>query len=125
MNLPKILVVDDFQEIRELLQIFLNQASYEVIEAESGKDALAKLNSNHIDLILTDVRMPDGDGMYLLKEVRKKYKDLPVFIMSGYTDFSIEDFKREGATGFLNKPLEVEGVVKSINQHFGRAEKFP
>ena len=79
-----ILVVDDEEGLREGLSKLLEDEGYIVVCAESGEQALEVLQHKHVDLILTDMRMPGISGIDLLKKVREKHGDIGVIILTGY-----------------------------------------
>ena len=90
-----IMVVDDSASLRQVVKIALNGAGYDVIEACDGRDALKKLNGVKINLIVSDVNMPNMDGITFVKEVKKtsNYKFTPIIML---TTESQADKKREG-----------------------------
>ncbi len=116
----KILVVDDSAAIRQSVTYTLEQAGYETVTAEDGKDGLGKLGDGPFDLILTDVNMPNMDGITLVREVRSMpdYKFTPVVVLTTESQGSkMEEGKAAGATGWIVKPFDAEkllGVVKKL-----------
>lgn len=115
-----ILVVDDSAAIRQSITFVLQQGGYDVVEAVDGKDGLEKLNANNAQLIITDVNMPNMDGITFTKEVRKteKFKFIPVIILTTESQNSkMEEGKAAGATGWIVKPFSADkllGVVKKV-----------
>lgn len=112
-----ILVVEDEAQIRELVVEMLNSKGYNVIAADSGKRAI-ELYKNHrdeIELILTDVLMPEMDGRKLVQNLTSIKDDKKVLFMSGYTDSIIE---REGIldpeTHFIQKPFSPLDLINKI-----------
>jgi len=104
-----ILVVDDEKNIREGLGKALELESYNVVLAEDGKAALAKMNKHEIDLVLTDLRMPNMSGEDLLKKVASSYPTVPVIILTGHgTVENAVMAMRAGAYDFLTKPVNLE-----------------
>lgn len=101
--LPVILVVDDEPEVRALLRQAL--ATYCVVEAANGKEALERLAAKPADLILTDLRMPVMDGFELLAAVRRQFPDLPVLAISGFLDE--DDISGQGFDDFIEKPVSL------------------
>lgn len=79
-----VLIVDDSETIRELLTAILKSRGFEIIEAESGSDALRKLNGYRPDMVITDIDMPDMNGIDLIKKLKEKkaYKDIPIIVLS-------------------------------------------
>jgi CheY-like chemotaxis protein len=74
-----ILVVDDEEGIQSILMEYLREFKYLVVQAKKGKEALDILESNHVDLVISDIRMPIMDGMQLLREIKKVKKKNPLF----------------------------------------------
>ena len=118
MSNKKILVVEDDQLLGESLKELLEAFDFETYLASSGKNAMKFFengNDKGIDVILSDVRMPDGDGMYLLEEISKKDFTKPKFIfLTGYADFSFENVKEKGCCAILTKPLDLEQLLEII-----------
>ena len=113
----KILVADDNESIRWMLVQTLLQAGYHVIEAANGKIALALLGDKAVDLILSDIDMPEGDGFYLLKEIKTRFsQQIPVVFISGNTSVSIADAKALGAQGLFPKPFHARDLIDWIRQ---------
>ena len=79
-----ILVVDDEKNIRSGLAEAISLEGYDVIEAENGKAAWEKMNSNNVDLLLTDLRMPEMTGEELIRKVRASYPKLPIIVLTGH-----------------------------------------
>lgn len=107
-----ILVVDDEKNIREGVQLFLQDEGYEVAIASNGKEAISLLNSIEIDLILTDLRMSPINGEKLLQHIITRYPALPVVVITGHG--SIEgavDAIHKGAYDFLTKPVNLDMLL--------------
>ncbi|HEX4476601.1 MAG TPA: sigma-54 dependent transcriptional regulator [Polyangiaceae bacterium] len=119
MMLPErkqILVVDDEPNLRRVLSAQLARDGYDVHTAEDGAEGIQILNDNHIDLVITDLRMPKVDGMELLRRALKMDADLPVVMITahGTVDNAVEALKT-GAFDYVTKPFdqaEVRAVVK-------------
>lgn len=111
----RVLIVDDDSGIRRMLSLALDDEGYVVETAESGSEALEKLAAEPASLIISDVRMPGGDGVYLLDEVRKHDTYTPIFIlMSGFTDVTPEEALDRGANRFFHKPYKLEELLDAI-----------
>jgi two-component system nitrogen regulation response regulator GlnG len=106
----RIWVVDDDHGVRFVLATALREAGYAVEGFDSAQAALAALDSTHApDLIFTDVRMPGDDGLVLLERLKSQFPDLPVIVMSAYTDLaSTAGAFRGGAHEFLSKPFDLD-----------------
>ncbi|HXU92442.1 MAG TPA: HD domain-containing phosphohydrolase [Gallionella sp.] len=118
MNEAKILVVDDQAENRYLLEVLLKSRGFEVVPAENGVEALAKLREEKIDLIISDILMPVMDGYRLCRECKSDatLKNIPfVFLTSSYTDEKDEQFALSlGADRYIRRPLESEALLGNI-----------
>jgi len=115
-----IMTADDSASVRQMVSFTLKQAGYEVIEAADGKDALTKLNGAQIDMLITDLNMPNLDGIGLIKGVRgmPNHKFIPIIML---TTESQESKKAEGrtagASGWIVKPFKPDqllAVVKKV-----------
>jgi two-component system, NtrC family, response regulator AtoC len=80
----RVLVVDDERRMRRLLQVMLEQIGLESIAAENGAQTLDLFQSEGVDLVLTDLRMPDMDGIQLLQAIRERDADVPVVVLTAY-----------------------------------------
>src|SRR3990172_1883345 len=100
----KILVVDDDKDTRELLYKILSNEGYDVITAGTGKEALAYLSTDSFAILITDLRMPETDGMDVLKSVRNLSPACRTILLTAYADLPayLEAFK-EGAFDVLRK----------------------
>src|SRR5437016_11863489 len=106
---PTVLIVDDEASARDLCVEILGGMGLKTETAESGARALALLESGHIDIVLSDVRLPGMDGIELLKIIRQKYPPTDVVIMTGYGTIqaSVEAIKL-GAYDYLTKPFKMD-----------------
>ena len=116
-----ILIIDDDEGIRKLFSRMLRKAGYSVFTAASGHEAMTLLDKDAYRLILLDLKMPGMDGTDTLREIRKKDKAVPVYIVTGFENEYFETLKkiREDGIGFelLKKPIEQEqllSVVKGV-----------
>lgn len=110
MNPIKILVVDDDQTLRAALFRIFSRKGFQVITTSSVKEAEHVItNETHIDLALLDIKLPDGDGIEILKLVKQKYNDTPVIVLTGFgsVDLAVEATKL-GAYHFMTKPFNIE-----------------
>jgi two-component system, response regulator, stage 0 sporulation protein F len=115
-NPRKILVVDDEEQIRQLLEMAICSEGFIVETADCGNNALKWLKENKTDLILTDVRMGHGTGIELLEAIRLDNPTYPpVMIMSAFTDFSIAEAYERGACAVVQKPFDLSSLLENIN----------
>jgi DNA-binding NtrC family response regulator len=116
-----ILVVDDEAEFREALQELLSREGYNVQQASGGKEALNMLSQSSIDLIITDMFMPEMKGIELLKKVKESHEEIPVLMITGHTKIedAVEAIKL-GAEDYLAKPfdkVELFTIVKRLHEN--------
>ena len=112
--MPRILVVDDDETIRDTLYDLLSEV-YVCQTAETAEKALARLQADFYDVVLTDISMPGLSGLELLGHIRQKYSDTSVIMISGIGDRErAEGLIRLGAFDFLLKPFSLDGVEKSV-----------
>ncbi len=110
-----ILVVDDEPGLRKLAVELLGRYGYNVISAESGKQALTILESTKIDLLLTDIIMPEIDGYELSETVARLYPDIKIQLASGFSDNKgINETSKNLQTALLQKPYRIEVLLKSV-----------
>lgn len=116
----KILVVDDCKTTRKLIGHYLKSRGYTVVFAENGLDALEKLGTNSISLILTDINMPYMDGLELLNTIRAdpSWANIPVLMITTESDREEEEKAfNSGANGYLVKPVTgnvIDQKIKNI-----------
>jgi diguanylate cyclase (GGDEF)-like protein len=113
----KILIVEDDQVARESLEEFLQLNSFTVLSVSSAPEALKILIKTDVDLVLTDLVMPEMDGISMTKAIRESRKDIPILVMTGFAsiEYAVEAIKA-GATDFITKPLKLDHVVFIINR---------
>src|SRR5919109_3459027 len=112
-----ILVVDDARSTCKALEVLLSREGYTVLTATSGEAALASLETQEVDLLLCDVKMPKMDGLTLLGHVKSRAPGVAVVMMSGHHDITaaVEDMKA-GAFDYLMKPLSKENVLRVVQK---------
>jgi two-component system chemotaxis response regulator CheY len=97
----------------------LRAAGFDVVEAEDGKDALAKAEGKNIDLVVTDINMPGMDGIELIKALRAKdeFKFTPIIVLSTLSQKEkVEEGKQAGATGWLYKPFDAKELITTVKK---------
>jgi len=112
-----VLIVEDDEQLREAICDTCEMAGYSVVCAEHGQAALLRLTEYKFKLVISDVQMQPMDGAELLAQIKQKYNDLPVVVMTAYA--SIEkavDFMRLGAADYLVKPFEAETLQQVVKQ---------
>jgi DNA-binding NtrC family response regulator len=118
-----ILVVDDELLIRDLLYDFFHGQGWEIALAENGEKALRIIESRKIDLVLTDLKMPDMDGMTLTKQLRESHPEIPVVVMTGYpsVDSAVEALRSKVAD-YIVKPFNINRLYKVIEAQIKEGE---
>jgi PAS domain S-box-containing protein len=115
------LVADDDEILRRTLGRQLRRAGFEVISVESGAKAIAALETTAFDVVVSDVQMPDGDGLDVLRAIRRIDLDVPVVLITGVPSIATAAAAIEyGAFRFLTKPLDSDAFVKTV-EHAARA----
>ena len=112
-----ILVVDDDAIVIKSCKRILEAEGYEVSTVPGADKALEALKNSDFDILLIDVKMPGRDGMYLMREIKKNWPEIPTIVMSGYpTPETITEVLRLGATLFIPKPFKPDELIKSVRQ---------
>lgn len=116
----KVLVIDDSNTIRRSAEIFLKQGGYQVLLAEDGFDALAKVNDHEPDLIFCDILMPRLDGYQTCAIIRRnqKFADVPVIMLSSKDGlFDKARGRMVGSQDYLTKPFTKDQLLQAVEQH--------
>jgi two-component system response regulator HydG len=122
--MKKILVIDDDRDICLLLNRFLTRRGYEVIEMYTGKKAIVWLESNEPNLVMCDYRLGDMDAMELLTNIKTKYPDVPVIIITGYSDMrTAVKVMKMGAYDYITKPLLPDEIMHTIQLAIEHSER--
>lgn len=114
-----IMVVDDSISIRQIVGIALKQAGYDVIEGCDGQDALAKLTGQKVNLIISDVNMPNMDGISFVRELKTRpaYKFTPVLMLTTESqEEKKEQGKAAGARAWMVKPFKPEALLAAVQK---------
>lgn len=117
-----IMTVDDSASVRQMVSFTLKEAGYEVVEAADGKDALSKLGGKTVHMVLTDLNMPNMDGIGLIRALRSDpaYKFVPIVMLT--TESQAEkkqEGKAAGATGWIVKPFNPEQLLTVVKKVLG------
>jgi DNA-binding NtrC family response regulator len=125
----KILVVDDDAIVIKSCRRILEAEGFEVTTVPSADEALERIKIYDFDLVLMDVKMPKHDGIFLMREIKKNWPDIPIIVMSGYpTPETIADVLKLGAVQFIPKPFKPDEFMKSIwqvTQKMSHKRSFP
>ncbi len=114
-----IMTVDDSASIRQMVSFTLEHEGYDVVQAVDGQDALDKLAEKTVNMIITDLNMPNIDGLELIKQVRtfSEYKFTPIIMLTTESQAEKKQAgKSAGATGWIVKPFKPEDLIKVIKK---------
>lgn len=113
-----VLIVDDDDDVGITMSIFLEMSGIDSIDAKSGSEALELIKNNkNIKFVISDIRMANGSGIFLLEELRKIDPVFPhVVLISGQLDFSREEAIKKGALDFFQKPADLEEIINLIRR---------
>lgn len=116
MTIPAacILIVEDDALLRTVLTEALQHEGYSVVSAENGEAAFAAALAMTFDIVLSDIEMDNGNGLWLLKELHTQKSNAPVILMSGNASFTSESARALGAYGFIAKPFRVKAVLSIL-----------
>ncbi|ADH05960.1 MULTISPECIES: response regulator transcription factor [Bacillus] len=123
MNKYRVLVVDDESDMRQLVGMYLDNFGYEWGEAENGKEALKKLETDHYDFVVLDIMMPEMDGLSVCKEIRKT-SDVPIiFLTAKGEEWNRVNGLRMGADDYIVKPFSPGELVARMEAVLRRYTK--
>jgi two-component system chemotaxis response regulator CheY len=117
-----IMTADDSASVRQMVSFTIRDAGYEVIEAVDGRDALSKANGQTIHMVITDLNMPNLDGIGLIRELRAlpAFKFIPIILLT--TESQVEkkqEGKAAGATGWIVKPFKPDQLLAVVKKVLG------
>jgi two-component system chemotaxis response regulator CheY len=123
MGEPKkytILVVDDEVLLRNTIVFDLKRKGFNVLVADNGTEGLKLVKANKIHLVISDIRMPDGDGITFLEKIREHDPSIPVVIfITGFADITEDEVKKKGAKGVVTKPFDRKTLMASVLDSLG------
>jgi DNA-binding response OmpR family regulator len=125
--MKRILIIEDDAWERELFKDVLEHAGYEVLEAPDGKVGMRLFRQNHCDLVITDIYMPEKDGLEIILELKRHFLMLPIIAVSGGgkrlpwlgsfgTEFVLQAAEGLGADRTLQKPVEVQKLLATVEE---------
>ena len=118
MNEPKnftILVVDDEDALRRTIVFDFKRKGFKVFDANNGKSAFELVKGNQVHLVISDIRMPGGDGIALLEQIRAYDSKLPIVVLiTGFSEFSEAECVAKGAQNVLSKPFDRKTLMGSV-----------
>jgi DNA-binding NtrC family response regulator len=110
----RILIVDDEPDLRDVLSFRFTMEGSEVVLAENGIVALRAMKENRFDAVISDIRMPGGDGIELLDLIKQLDSPPVVVLISGFADVSTEDILARGASALLIKPFDLDDILNAV-----------
>jgi DNA-binding response OmpR family regulator len=118
----RILVIDDNEEIRDIVAEMLMGAGYEVVQACNGKEGVRLFREEPFDLVISDLLMPDGDGLEVIMELRKDFTKAKIITLSGGNSYgysSLETSKVLGALRTIKKPFSEAELLETVRDVLG------
>jgi len=118
-----ILIVDDEQDTLDFLSYVLPKRNYKVITVDNGFDALQTIREQHVDLVLSDIAMPDMDGYELYSQIRNFGDTIPIVMMTGFgydPNHVLVKAKKDGLHDIIFKPFEVDDLIHMIKKAIGK-----
>ncbi|HPX56368.1 MAG TPA: response regulator [Syntrophales bacterium] len=118
--MPRILIIDDDDTIRDVLVEYFDSMGYGVMEATNGREALERQMDNPADLVITDLIMPEENGLETILELRNRHPSLKIIAMTGSGHFgALEDLKTAscmGAHRTFSKPFHLEDMLQAVEE---------
>jgi len=122
-----VLVVDDEPDVRKVVRMTLEKVGYDVVEAEDGEKAIAEIKKGEhsilLNLIITDIRMPNMNGIDVLNYYRKEWPSIPIIVLTGFPDLDMATMMlQHGISDYLVKPVEAEKLRAAVAKAFEQRE---
>jgi two-component system chemotaxis response regulator CheY len=117
-----ILSVDDSASVRQMVKLTLTGAGYQVIQANDGAEGLAAARGAAVDMVVTDLNMPNMNGLALIRELRKlpNYVGVPILFLTTESDEAMKkEAKAAGATGWITKPFQQDQLLSVVRKVLG------
>ncbi len=118
--MAQILIIDDDDIIRRMLSLMLTKAGYDVLAAADGEEGLKQFRNNEIDLVITDLIMPEKEGIEMIMELKTDFPDVKIIAMSGGAQMGPEGYLQLadalGAQRTLKKPIARDELLRSIKE---------
>jgi DNA-binding NtrC family response regulator len=118
--MARILIIDDETQIRSMLRLMLERVGYEIAEAPDGIEGIRQYRENPADLIITDLIMPNKDGIGMIIDLKKEFPKVKIIAMSGggvnRPEGYLDGAKKLGATRTLTKPIDREEMLKAVKE---------
>jgi CheY-like chemotaxis protein len=118
--MARILIIDDEPQIRSMLRLMLERVGYEVAEAPDGIEGIRRYRENPADLIITDLIMPNKDGIGMIIDLKKEFPKVKIIAMSGggvnRPEGYLDGAKKLGAVRTLTKPIDRDEMLKAVKE---------
>ena len=118
--MARILIIDDEPQIRSMLRLMLERVGYEIAEAPDGIEGIRRYRENPADLIITDLIMPNKDGIGMIIDLKKEFPKVKIIAMSGggvnRPEGYLDGAKKLGATRTLTKPIDRDEMLKAVKE---------
>ena len=118
--MARILIIDDESQIRSMLRLMLERVGYEIAEAPDGIEGIRQYRENPADLIITDLIMPNKDGIGMIIDLKKEFHKVKIIAMSGggvnRPEGYLDGAKKLGATRTLTKPIDRDEMLKAVKE---------
>jgi DNA-binding NtrC family response regulator len=118
--MARILIIDDESQIRSMLRLMLERVGYEIAEAPDGIEGIRQYRENPADLIMTDLLMPNNDGIGMIIDLKKEFPNVKIIAMSGggvnRPEGYLDGAKKLGATRTLTKPIDRDEMLKAVKE---------
>ena len=127
--MARILIVDDDKNLRASLRRNLTRLGYEIIEAENGREAISLYLESSVDVVITDILMPEKDGLELIRELKKTFEDAKIIAITGGSNKYnaplnfLTEAKIFGAQHVFEKPFTTEQLVSAIKELLGHSSE--
>ncbi len=127
--MARILIIDDDDQVRKMLRLTLNAAGFDVVEAQDGKIAMKLFHQDPLDLVITDLIMPEKEGIETIIELKRDFPKVPIIAISGGGRIDPNDYlvlaKKLGAQITLEKPFSRKDIINAVNQLITSEGNFP
>lgn len=121
MSTGKIMIVDDEQDVREAIKLQLEGKKFQILEAENGEEAIAKMKESdhmiHVGLILCDIRMPKVDGVECIDYLKTNAPGIPIVVITAFPDTEMAtSLLKKGVQDYLVKPVNKEKLIETVDK---------
>ena len=111
-----ILIIEDQAPVRKLVRQVLEDAGYQVCEASNGREGFERFQAQPVDLVITDLEMPEMNGLEVISALTQAFMDVKIFAMSGVSSDDLQKAKQLGARHTFSKPLDLQTLLRTV-QH--------